>query len=399
MAVTALELEVIFRLDDFVSPAFKKIAEEGRLLEKELKRIALDTSGSFKASFSTMSTGVGAQIKEVDLLRQQRKKPMPLNFFKRKPKVLKDLDIDEVSAVSAGANPLAKVVLLKRDRAALKNQIDNATARLAVSVESIVSDPSANKNEMLATSFGQYLDHVGKLTGIRIPPEAVVEMHKIFGIAKNDSERAEPDLSNSAAGMPRRRRRRDVDDDERESDAGGESADQLVRAESAMKGNNMTREEELSNFVKRSGIAALARAVNEKGAFLTEEEYSKLLYADCSRTGRDFSKALEGGRFGDPENAEIAKAWRALRDAGFASRQATMSKAATLEPRFVGGADARNVDNSKAALDQINELVAIQRKNNPTLSEAQAFAEVYAKNPSLAEQERKENRPVAAWGG
>ena len=86
--------------------------------------------------------------------------------------------------------------------------------------------------------------------------------------------------------------------------------------------------EELSNFVKRRGIAELARSVNENGPFLSEEEFSKVLAEDCKRTGRDFSKALEGGRFGDTENAEIAKAWRALRDAGLSGAPAVLGDAA-----------------------------------------------------------------------
>jgi hypothetical protein len=50
------------------------------------------------------------------------------------------------------------------------------------------------------------------------------------------------------------------------------------------------------------------------------------------------------------------------------------------------------------ALDQIYELVAMQRAADPELTEAGAFARVYADNPKLAAQERLENRPVAtAW--
>jgi hypothetical protein len=81
------------------------------------------------------------------------------------------------------------------------------------------------------------------------------------------------------------------------------------------------------------------------------------------------------------------------------SRTSTMSKAATLQPRFVGGADARAVNDPKSALAQLQALVNEQRAQNPTLSEAQAFAQVYAdpKNADLAARERAQNRPTAAW--
>jgi hypothetical protein len=70
MAMTALEIQAIFRLDDFVTPAFKKIAEEGRLLEKELKRIATDSGLAFGTMFANTATGIKAQIGQVDLLAQ-----------------------------------------------------------------------------------------------------------------------------------------------------------------------------------------------------------------------------------------------------------------------------------------------------------------------------------------
>src|SRR4029077_13536856 len=70
---------------------------------------------------------------------------------------------------------------------------------------------------------------------------------------------------------------------------------------------------------------------------------------------------------------------------------------ATLQPRVVGGSDARAVDNPRRALDQLNELAAEQRRQNKTLSEAGACAPVYLdpRNAELVRREREENRPVA----
>jgi hypothetical protein len=62
-----------------------------------------------------------------------------------------------------------------------------------------------------------------------------------------------------------------------------------------------------------------------------------------------------------------------------------------------GGRAATAVDNPKSALAQLQALVDAQRAQNPTLSEAQVFAQVYANNPSLAKQERLENSPKASW--
>jgi hypothetical protein len=66
---------------------------------------------------------------------------------------------------------------------------------------------------------------------------------------------------------------------------------------------------------------------------------------------------------------------------------------ANIMPSFVGGQEARDVDNPKSALNQLNRLVAEQRERFPQMSEAQVFARVYANNPELAKREREENTP------
>jgi hypothetical protein len=47
MALTALEIEAIFRIEDFATPAFRRIAEEARALSRELKSIAESITVSF----------------------------------------------------------------------------------------------------------------------------------------------------------------------------------------------------------------------------------------------------------------------------------------------------------------------------------------------------------------
>jgi hypothetical protein len=66
---------------------------------------------------------------------------------------------------------------------------------------------------------------------------------------------------------------------------------------------------------------------------------------------------------------------------------------------FSGKPAQQNVNNPKRALDQLNELVAAMRAAHPTLSEAQAFAQVYTDpaNAELVQRERAENRPTASW--
>jgi hypothetical protein len=307
--------------------------------------------------------------------------------------------------------PSKRIMLWKRDadRAALKT----ATACLAESVGSIVADNSViNKNKMLATSFGQYLQHVGKLTKTKIPLEAVTDLHRIFGIAKNDSERSEPDLSD------RRRRLRedeaarvdaeldsdaDRDDESDEGGNDGESKDQLERAERAMKETTTMKshDELMSAVVKQYGITAFCKSVENGDVRVSEHRLTELISEHCARTGVSFSKLFEAQ---DERGIALRKAIAAARDAQFVSRTSTLSKAAagmpgraTLTPRVTGGRAARAVDNPKSALAELQALVDEQRAQNPELSESQAWQRVYEHpdNQGLAARERAENRPVA----
>ena len=171
--------------------------------------------------------------------------------------------------------PLNKIMLWKRNgrAAALKTQMDNAVARLAASVKSIVNDPDCDQNEMLGRSFGQFLDHCNGLTKSRTSLSDVAELHEIF---KNDSEHAEPDLSDTNAGMPKNRRRRAGDDDDDDADE-----TERLSADEQRKKHMVERSEQLSAMTKKYGVVAIAKSVNNKGAFLTETEMTPV---HCGRT-------------------------------------------------------------------------------------------------------------------
>jgi hypothetical protein len=180
--------------------------------------------------------------------------PMPLNLFRRKPRV---------SVVDAGANPLSKIVLRKRngDRAALKAKFDQATACLALSVQSIVNDPSVDQNAMLGRTFGQYLDHVNKLTKRKTSLADIAKLHEIFDVRHKNLDVSIPKADDDEGFDTDA----DDDDDEGESDTGGESTDQLERAERAMKmENNMKSHSELmSDVVKHYGIVRFCKSVEQ----------------------------------------------------------------------------------------------------------------------------------------
>jgi hypothetical protein len=155
-----------------------------------------------------------------------------------------------------------------------------------------------------------------------------------------------------------------------------------------------TKSELMSAAVKKYGIQRFCKSVEQGDVSVGEHELTALITEQAKRENTTFSKLFCAQ---DEQGITLRKAIAAARDAQFVSRVTT--KAATLAPRVVGGADARAVNNPKAALAALQDLVDEQRRNNPTLSEAQAFSRVYEDpaNASLVARERAENRPVASW--
>ena len=267
------------------------------------------------------------------------------------------------------------------------------------------------------------------MDGYPVPPDLAAALwREAEALRKNDEQQEPP------AGDAEGRENPDADDDDEDNDGlhragdggenGGEPTDNLERARSAMK--EKTMKSQLIDLAKRHGWRAVCKNFVERGSaadVFSETEVTEMLTAVARKMHPDlrpdqaFSKAYSAQT---PDGELMRRTTMAARDAQFASRTATMSKAgssafhaggegyfgpqgspgrATLQPRVTGGRAAQNVNAPKSALDQINELVAEQRKNHPELSESGAFAAVYTdpKNANLAAKEREENRPTASW--
>ena len=358
--------------------------------------------------------------------------------IKRKPvRLLTNLKISEVSAVDRGAGEGCHVMLTKRDRTVLKAKFDKATARLAVSVKSIVNDPDCNdKRGMLARSFGQFLAHVNPRASIR----DVAKFHEIF--SKNLDVPVDPDGPINPGGDDSDGTRvergfgdeddeaaqvdEEMDTDENggvgshragdEGNAGGKSTDQLERAKSAMEEGTTTMK--LMDIAKRHGWRAVCKHFVDNGTSgVSEAEVTALLTAVAKKSHPDlrpdvaFAKAYSAQT---PDGELMRRTTMAARDAGFLSKVGGStppfltgdddgprgaSGRASLAPRVTSGRAAQKVDDPRSALDQLRALADEQRKQNTELTEAGAFARVYEdpKNAKLAARERAENRPTANW--
>jgi hypothetical protein len=147
-----------------------------------------------------------------------------------------------------------------------------------------------------------------------------------------------------------------------------------------------TMPDTLQSIIKQHGVIAFAKMVADDGDAhgLDEETFTRLVTEHAQ-------KLYPGVR---PDQA-FAKAFSDQGADGVALRKAhaVIKDTMVITPVFVGGAEARDVNDPKSAMVQLNTLVEEQRKRSPGMSAAQAFAQVYKDNPKLAQQEREENRP------
>jgi hypothetical protein len=152
------------------------------------------------------------------------------------------------------------------------------------------------------------------------------------------------------------------------------------------KGDTMQKDS-LQTIVKDHGIVAFAKMVADDGDAhgLDEETFTRLatehavkLYPD-KRPDAAFAKLFSDQ---SPDGVALRKAHTVIKDQ------------MVITPVFVGGADARAVDNPKSALDELDALVSEQRARAPWLSISQAWAKVYEDpaNRELTKRERAEAR-------
>jgi hypothetical protein len=352
-----------------------------------------------------------------------------VNMFRRKPRVLTQLAISEVSAVDKAAAPGARIVLLKRDaadRAVLKAKFDEAARRLARSVKSILNDDDVtDKNAWLSKSFVQCLDHLNSLTGTRTPLNDAVALHRIFGIAKNDSERSEPDLSDSDAGMPDRRRRRRRDDEaarlasQMDTDADHDRDDDEEQRKE--KNNMQTRGQEMRKLAGLSPLQLCKRISADNDAYdLTEEQVHSVVQCVAKQYARPgesegsaFLRLLSGrDEIANACNAALAVAKNASRPGGFSTAaniatRAALRKGGTLmplEPLVSGGAAAMDVNSDDS--EPYQQLMAIARRMHdasPELTLEQCFDRTFSSPEyrALANKERAQAhaRSMALGGG
>jgi hypothetical protein len=290
---------------------------------------------------------------------------------------LHDVRIDEVSAVDKSASFGTKIML--RKSASIPNAaMNNALKRLAVSVNSIVNDPDCNKSAMLTKSFMQFQEHLNELSrknlDVSIPPAEDDEGYDNPDRATDDDEPTDNDGADPN-GAPTKHL--------------NDLVEQLDKQQ-----KDQTMRDPMRKLKSLDAVRICKQMVAEEDAHsISEHDLVAMVDNYAKAHSTTFAKLYEAQ---DDTGLAIRKAVDIAKHAGFGVSSPYL-KAATLAPKQVGGADARSVDDPRSALDQINDLIAEQRRQHPELelSDAQWFARVYSDpaNRDIAKRERAENRP------
>jgi hypothetical protein len=153
----------------------------------------------------------------------------------------------------------------------------------------------------------------------------------------------------------------------------------------------MDKLEHLKAIAKRQGIINVAKCILENDDIakgISEHEFVAML----TEASREYHKT------GESETQSFAHMFSAPTPEGLLLRQAHAAvKQANRAPMITEAPISKASHNETSAYDKLMEKAELLQKFDPDLSLGQAFAKVFTNpvNRGLAEQERRENRPVS----
>jgi hypothetical protein len=292
----------------------------------------------------------------------------------------------------------------------LNETLEKSTAALAESVASIVDDDAVtDKASALSKTFAQFYEYLAKALaagGAVISSDKEQDMSaaikKALGLAESATEaevtaaivklasaenkekdakivKLESELAIAKAGM---------DDDEKKFHDGLKDDDAKAKFRGASKADRkvaMTKRDDLPEDVRK----ALAEHDDLK---------KKVAVLEDGKALEGFTKSAIDIGLPEAEGATLQKAYRGDKEAvdklvGFLKAAHAQAKAAGIFKEIGGNGPA----NGATALDELNTKADELRKKETGLSQAQAFAKVYADpaNAEIVKRERAENRPTA----
>jgi hypothetical protein len=303
------------------------------------------------------------------------------------PRILRDIRIDEVSAVTKSAGVGTRVVIMKRADDAddvyasewYREQVAEAERQNEAHLRSARTPRSFN--EVLAEHTAKSLARGDEAEGLIADPPPVDDA---IADAADRDDGIVFDVGDTRLEFPNERalavwlavQERIRKSNQEESTAMTKTTEEL----------EAERAEKLRAVVKAHGITAVAKQIiaGESSYGIDEHEFTRLATEHAQRVfPGDRPDVAFAKLFAD--NSELRRAHSIVKSAGAAPYF-------DLQPVFVGGDDALDVDDPSEAIAQLKE---IGRQKWPSLSEAQAFERAFT-DPANAELAAKAHRRPAA---
>ena len=312
------------------------------------------------------------------------------------PRILKNIRIDEVSAVTKGAGEGTRIVLMKRH----DDDFDEWHREQAAIAERM-NEEHLRKHAPTWRSFNEVLaERTAKSFAADALGDEATREDEATPVDELDGDDSLPSPDGTSDGVPKKHRSITFDTiagermkfpDER-SLAEWLAIQSRIRKSTSEESNSMstTPEEKLSDLVKRAGITAVAAQIVKADSAFSIDEHT-LTQLTIEHAKREHPQLTDAQAFAKVYSAQdeggviLRKAFNVVKAAGAAPYF-------DLKPQFVGGEDALDVDDPSKAIAQLTE---IGRQKWPTASEAQQFENAFT-DPANAELSRKAYRRPAA---
>jgi len=289
------------------------------------------------------------------------------------PRILKNLRIDEVSAVMKSAGVGTKVVIMKRDTSG----DDSAWLREQAAIAERQNEEHVRKHAPTWRSFDEVLaERTAKSVEGDEAEGLIADPHPVDDVIADAADRRRDDgivfdIGDTRMKFPNERAlavwlavQERIRKSNQEDTAMTQTTEKLEAERTA----------KLDEVVKSYGIMPLAKQMIAEGSSygINEGEFTALAVAHAQRAYPDISPA-----------AAFEKLFSDGSEDGIILREAHgIVKAATFTPIVVDG-NADNPDDASEATQALSRLVEEQRARAPWMSAEQLYEEVMRKNPEL----------------
>ena len=293
------------------------------------------------------------------------------------PRILKNIRIDEVSAVTKGAGEGTRIVLMKRDTSADGNVHDSAWYKEQARIADEQNELHLRKHVRNWRSFDEVLAERTAKSAEGDEAEGLIAAPPVDDAITDSVDRRRHDgivfdIGDTRMKFPNERAlavwlavQERIRKSNKEDSAMTQQTTEEVEAERTAK---------LDEVVKAYGIMPLAKQMIAEGSSygIDESEFTKLATAHAQRLYPDMTPA-----------AAFVKLYSDGSEDGVILREAHgIVKAATFTPIVVDG-NANDPDDASEATQALSRLVEEQRARAPWMTAEQLYEEVMRKNPEL----------------